>query len=144
MSNQVSRINGRSYDWVGIDFKILGVVVEGITDINYGTTQAKNHNRGRGVLPTSISYGPKEFSGSFTIEKKEYARMIATLPVGQDLTDLPPFEVAVSYSDGTKTITDKLLQCVITETSANNSSGNTALYVTVPFLPANIIYGKEV
>lgn len=144
MANNVPLVNGRAYDYVGINFKILGVVVEGITSINYGTQQPKTNNPGRGTKPVSRGRGFKTYSASITISKTEAARIQAALAPGQDLMDLPPFPITVEYGNGTNTITDQLLMVEFTDQMIGANTGDTNLEQTFNLLPADIIYGKEV
>ena len=89
-------INGRAHDWVSVELGYSGVVVAGITAIDYGENRAKQNNYGLGARPVSRGYGQVTAKASITMLAEEVAALEAVAP-GGDVTKLPPVDVPVLF-----------------------------------------------
>lgn len=98
-------INGKIFDWEDIHFYLNGILISGITDINYKDSQKKEHTYAAGSKPTGRGRGNLEGSGDITLTRDEYDTInnIAKA-VSKSIYDYKPFVIVVCY--GTKTITD--------------------------------------
>lgn len=111
MANDVAMINGDSYSWSQIDITILGRRLEGVSGINYTSSQEKTNNYGRGNKPISRGKGKKSYSGSITLKEEEIKAIEAAIPAGKDIVDIKPFPIIVAFSNNGIHTIHKLLHC---------------------------------
>ena len=124
-------INGKAYDFTSIKVSMLGNVdVLEFTAIEYQVKRNKANNYGRGGEVTSRSRGNKEYTGSITLAMKEIIaiRENAQQNGYNDLTEIPPFNIVVSYSNGTDaTRVDTLEFCEFDDDMGGGASGSSNL-----------------
>jgi hypothetical protein len=99
-------INGKIHDWEDMHFYLDGILITGITDINYKDSQKKEHVYAAGSKPIGRGRGNLEGSGDITLTRNEYDRVnnIAKA-AGKSVYDFKPFVIVVVY--GAKTITEE-------------------------------------
>lgn len=90
-------INGIEYSWSQAVFTVAGVVITGISEINYGDKRAKKDNYGAGSKPVSRSYGSYEASGDISLQMSETERMTNVAP-NRDLTQIGMFDITVTFA----------------------------------------------
>ncbi|MDO7877378.1 hypothetical protein Q5H93_21735 [Hymenobacter sp. ASUV-10] len=135
----VPQINGRAYDWASIKLQLLGQTVAGITAISYGVKQEKVNNYGAGVNPVSRGYGKREPNASITLEMKEVERIMAALPPGGSLLDIPPFPIPVAYVNASnQLITHTIMNAEFTENKREIKTGDTNIEVELPLVVSHI------
>ena len=90
-------LNGVNYSSVNITviIPILGPVI-GITMVEYMEEQTIDDNYSLGVNPTSRGFGQKKYTGSISIYKDVWNRIIDASPL-KDPLSLPPFEVTIVF-----------------------------------------------
>ena len=95
---QAARVNGDATSWSDISFPILGVIIDDISEINYGFTQEKPKQHGRGTKPIKRGMGKEDFTGSITIGIEVYDALVKTLPPGRGINNIKSFQIPVVYS----------------------------------------------
>lgn len=90
-------INARAVDGADIQIRALGVDLQGFESISYEKTPDHQLNYGQGRDPYSWSQGRNNYSGSITLYAETIAEIERSLPTGQSLTDIPPFQIVVTY-----------------------------------------------
>ncbi len=123
-------INGIEYSYEDIRISILGESLIGFQEIKYTTTKKHENIYGRGDEPVAMGRGIKDYSGNISLLQSEIEKIQAKLPPGQDLTDLPPFGITVSYAVlGMAAKTDQLVGCRISSYEKGGASDNTSMPV---------------
>ena len=139
MAEFFPNVNGRAYDWASIKLQLLKQTVAGVTAISYSVKQEKVNNYGAGVNPISRGLGKREPNASITLEMKEVERIMAALPPGGSLLDIPPFPIVVSYVNPSNAlITHTLHHCEFTENKREIKTGDTSIEVELPLILSHI------
>jgi hypothetical protein len=95
MAAETVIING--YAWRDVRVVFLGRSIEGITDISWQAKQVKENRYGTGDEPKGRGRGNKEYSGSMTLYMEEVEAIELSLEPGQDLMDIAPSTMVISY-----------------------------------------------
>lgn len=137
-------LNGKQYDFEDIKVKLFDKEIIGITAIEYGNKQDPQFQYGVGKHPISYTKGKYEASGEITILQSELESIQRSLQKGQSLTDIPPFDVVVSYGmeGDTTPVTDILKSCFFTEVKKGMKTGGEAMEVKLPLKISNIRYNS--
>lgn len=105
-------VNGRSYAWADVVVNIGGRPIKGITAISYSDEQEIEDNIGIANQPISRGFGAVNYTGSITLDMEEVEALQATSPTRR-VQDLPFFDISVSYINGAKTVTHRLVACTL-------------------------------
>ena len=134
-------INGQEYSYVDLRFSMLGNYnVAGVNAIEWRATQAKANVAGAGAEPVARTRAGKEYSGSITIQPKEFFRLIQQNAF-QDLTSIPPFNLTISFGNGVDPVrTVTLPYCEFLESGLGGSRGDTDLETAIPIIFARPDY----
>lgn len=122
----VPLINGQEYNHAQIMITVAGVQLWGVSSINYGTEQTKENQYGAGDFPVSRGSSAKVFSGDIELLMTEVEKLRDVAPAG-DLTNLPAFDIVVSYLNEQKPVTDRLIAVEFTDDSRGSDQGNTGI-----------------
>lgn len=127
-NNGIPYINGQLYGWGDIKVGIAGVVVTGITAIEYKDEQEKINVYGSGIYPIGHGSGRCTPSASITLLEDEIARLRDAAPNGR-LQEITPFDITVTFlSPNTAKIqTHVLKNCQFTDNGVSASEGDTSL-----------------
>lgn len=90
-------INGVQPSWASVKVNMLGRTVTGVKALNYSDDQDKENIYGAGNRP--IARGEGNFNPEASIELLEFETraILAALPVGDTLQDIPPFDIVVTF-----------------------------------------------
>lgn len=131
-------INGKAYEFADVRLVLFGRLVTGITAISYEDSKDVQVHHGNNGQAVSYTKGNKTCVGSITLEMIEVEAIQAASPDG-DITNIPPFNVAVSYvPDGGTMVTHTLEGALFTKNSRDTSSGGGRIEVELPLMLANI------
>lgn len=135
-------INGKEYAWGDVEVVLLGRQLLGIKGIEYGIKQEKEYQYGRGNKPYAIQKGNKTPEGSLTVSQSEIEALLQAAGSGNDITDIPPFNVIISYvpEEGDPIVTDICKNCEFTESMKSIKQNDKAMEITLPFMPLDIEY----
>ncbi|NJM14013.1 MAG: hypothetical protein HC896_00270 [Bacteroidales bacterium] len=129
--------NSKQYSWSSVKVFMFGRLVTGIRGVSYTAKQEKEVVHGAGNEPLSIQPGNKTYEGSITLlQSEKEAIMAEARRLGYaDPTDMPGFEIAVSYFDipGLPT-NDVLLGCEFTEWGSAMKQGDKFMETELPFI----------
>lgn len=132
-------VNGRAYDYTDIQFSILGVQINGITEINYTEEQEKTNNFGTGIYATSRGRGPINPSGSIGLNMNEVEALRTIAPNGS-LLNVPPFDIVVVYGNVQSPTTHVLKNCEFLNDGVETSQGDTAINRTFDLVLSHVLY----
>lgn len=136
-------INGKSYNFAEINILIGGVVVVGVSEVNYTETQEKANNYGTGDRPVSRGRGPIEVTASIGLHMEDVQKLRQAAPSGS-LLNLDLFDVQVTFLSGTPGInlpaTHILKNCEFTDDGVETAQGDGAIMRTFALQPSHIVY----
>lgn len=143
MAVNVPLINGKRHSWASIRLNILGITIIGVSEINYGQEDMKENHFGAGRYVVDRGDGnvtPDPVN--FILRGYEYDRIMAALPPGSSIGDIPAFDIPVIYIP---TGSDQQVKHVIRgfqfmRTAHNNTQGNTKVDVNITGICALIDY----
>jgi hypothetical protein len=135
-------VQGKEYDFEDIKVKIFDKEPIGITAVKYGHKQETQLQHGRGKTAIAYTRGKYEATGEIGLLQSELEAIQRTLPKGKSLTDIPPFDITVSYAmeGDTNAVTDILKGCFFTEVSKELKAGGTAMEVKLPLVITQVLY----
>jgi hypothetical protein len=133
-------INGQTYAWSDIELSIMGVVVTGVTEIDYESDRESKLHYGAGSEPISYAYGTLKCKGGVTLAMSALDAIREVAPLG-DITLCPPFPIIVSFVNAVnKIVTHKLLGCMFTNDGMSAKHGDTNIEKKLNLLIGKIIY----
>ena len=129
--------NSKEFAWANVQVVSHGRSIGGLRGVKYTVKKDKEAIYGRGENPHSIGSGNKEYEGELMLLQSEATLMQRLLAdPTQDLTDLPPFDLVVSYvPKGAQAPVTDILKCVeITEDTRDMKQGDKFQEITLPML----------
>ncbi|WP_299212769.1 hypothetical protein [uncultured Dokdonia sp.] len=137
--NALPLINGQQHSWSSIEVRMLDNIVTGITSVNYDDSVMKENHYGAGDLPVHRGRGKYEAKASITLYNYEVEAIIAALPRGKRLQDVPAFDIVVSYLDDTNDIiTHVVRNCEFNTNSRGINQGDTKIEVSFDLICSHI------
>ncbi len=134
-------INGSLHSWANVAVSISGVVVIGVTSINYKTEQEMEDVMGAGVEAIGRGYGNVKHEASITLKREEVESIRAASDTGR-LQDIAPFPILVQFLpvNGQKLVTHRLLNCQFKTDGADLKQGATSDELEIPLAVNPIKY----
>lgn len=136
-------INGNEYSWEDIQVLFPGKnsPVDGVAAIEYEVKKDHSNIYGRGSKPVAMGRGKEEYAGSITLLQSEVEALQKTLEKGKNLTNIPAFNIVVSYvpPDGV-IVTDQLVQCRFAEIKKGMKSGDPNMEIQLKLVIGDIIF----
>ncbi len=119
-------INGVEPSWASLTVVIGGVVVTGITGIDYEDDQVIENVYGAGQQPVARGYGNIQCKGAITLLRSEVENIRTASATGR-LQDIAPFDIVCSFVPvtGGQIITHKLRNCQFKKDSTTLKQGDT-------------------
>lgn len=119
-------INGVEPSWASLTVVIGGVVVTGITGIDYEDDQVIENVYGAGQQPVARGYGNIQCKGAITLLRSEVENIRTASATGR-LQDIAPFDIVCSFVpiQGGQIITHKLRNCQFKKDSTTLKQGDT-------------------
>lgn len=139
MSNTTALVNGESYSWSQVTINLLGRSIEGVSSIEYETTQEKTNNYGRGVKPVSRGRGKKSYTGSVTLKEEEIRAIEAALPINKSLVDIAAFPIVVVFNNNGILNTDTLMYCEFTNRGVSVNTDSTDVERQINLIIGDIV-----
>jgi hypothetical protein len=100
--------------WNNITLTMMGRDVEGITEVSYNDSEEKENAYGAGKMPIGRGSGNYKAECSITLFLEEVAALQQSLPPGQRLVDIAPFDINVSYEYQEVIYKDRIRNCEFT------------------------------
>jgi alanine racemase len=100
--------------WNNVTLTMLGRDVEGITELSYNDSEEKENAYGAGKMPVGRGSGNYKAECSLTLFLEEAVALQQSLAPGQRLTDIAPFDIAVSYEYRGFVYKDRVRNCEFT------------------------------
>jgi len=134
--------NSKQFAWANIRIVLFGRVVLGIRSVKYSVKQEKEAVYGMGDKPHSIQSGNKTFEGEIGLLQSELEAIQRAAGTGFDVTDIPPFDIQISYVDNSSgvIISDTIKFAEFTENEKGMSQGDKFMEITLPFVALDVQY----
>ncbi len=127
----------KQYAWSSVKVFLFGRLLTGLRGVEYSVKKEKEPVHGAGDEPLAIQSGNKTYEGNLIILQSELEAMIkaAKLAGYSDITDIPGFDVQVSYGNiGEAPTTDSLIGVEFTEETKTLKQGDNLMVVTLPIV----------
>lgn len=136
----MATFNSKEYSWSNIQVVLFGRVVIGIRGIKYKVSQEKEAVYGMGNKPLGIQSGNKSYEGEIMLLQSELEAIQRAAGTGNDLTDIPAFDIQVSYVDkATGVIVNDVVKFAeFTEAEKGMEQGDKFMEITMPFIALDI------
>lgn len=102
---------GKVAGWNSITTTMLGRDLEGITELSYNDDVDKENIRGAGKYAIGRGEGNYSAECSITLLKEEVDALQISLGPGKRLSDIAPFDIAVSYEYLGVVYKDRIRNC---------------------------------
>ena len=99
---------GKLVGWNSVTFRLLGRDVIGIAKIQYNDEQVSANAHGAGKYPVGIEDGNYTAAASVDLFNEEFRALQDALPSGGRIQDIEPFDITVSYLNGSNRVNDVL------------------------------------
>lgn len=134
---------GKVAGWNSVTVSMMGRDVEGISEVSYDDSVEKENIRGAGKFAIGRGEGNYDAKCSITLLKEEVDAIQLSLGPGKRLTDIGPFDIAVSYEYLTAIYKDRIRNCEFTgrsvEVKQNDKSIATKFELIVSHIDWNIL-----
>lgn len=143
INNGMPNINGIMYDWSCVKASIAGVLLVGVTGIEYEDKQDIQKAYGAGRVAFGYGKGRIDCSGKLILFKEEVEALQGASPTGR-VQDLPLFDVNVSYlPENGKIVHHVLKDCKFPNNSRALKEGDTKNEVELDLMILSIDWGKK-
>ena len=117
-------INGLLYSWADISVTLFGRVLVGIMSIDYDDKMETKSVKGRGKYRVGRVQGNYQAAGNITLEMAEIQAIRDSLPTGQTIYDIKPFDIVVCFVNAEqKLVTHVLKNCTFTGQNSSSKAG---------------------
>ena len=125
------------YRWADVQIVMLGRILTRVRGVKFSVKREKEYLMARGEDPHAIQYGNKTPEGELTLLQSEVEALKLLLSPEEDLTDLPPFDITVSFvrnSAPGKIATYMLKGVEFTEDNRELKQGDKFMEITLPIM----------
>lgn len=129
---------GKVAGWNSTTVTMMGRDIEGITELKYDDTLEKENIYGAGKMPIGRGEGNYKATASITLIKEEVDALQLSLGPGKRLTDIAPFDVAVSYDYLSKIYKDRIRNCEFTGRSVEVKQNDKVIATTFELIVSHI------
>lgn len=135
-------INGQSYSWQTLKVNILGIVVTGISKIDYDEKQEVEDIFGAGNRPVARGYGNIATEGSITLHMNEIEALQAVSPdPSGSIIFIPEFDIVAAFLPvGGKVVTHTLKNCRFTANGRKIGQNDKNIEYEIPLAIGEIIW----
>jgi hypothetical protein len=117
-------INGQLYSWANIAVTLLGRDIAGILAIDYDDGMTVKKVMGRGTRRIGRVVGNYDAAGALTLEMSEVEALNLSVPAGQTIYDIAPFDITVTYTNPDQLLVCHVLQqCTFTKQNRGSKAG---------------------
>lgn len=129
---------GKMAGWNNVTVTMMGRDIEGITELSYDDGVDKENARGAGGFPIGRGEGNYEGNCSITLYMEEVIALQQSLGPGKRLTDIAPFDIAVSYKYQGIIYKDRIRNCEFTKNSVEVKQGDKTIARKYPLIISHI------
>lgn len=129
---------GKVAGWNSTTVTMMARDIEGITELKYDDTLEKENIYGAGKMPIGRGEGNYKATASITLIKEEVDALQLSLGPGKRLTDIAPFDIAVSYDYLSKIYKDRIRNCEFTGRSVEVKQNDKVIATTFELIVSHI------
>ena len=133
-------ININEYSWADVEIFLLGKKVTGARGVKFKSAQEKEHIHAAGNNPVGIGRGNKTYEGELKILQSELEALTNAAGTGNDVVDIPPFDIAVAYAPKTGGVISSYIIkfAEFTEVEREMNQNDKFAEITLPFIALGI------
>ncbi|MBN1183860.1 MAG: hypothetical protein JXB49_16325 [Bacteroidales bacterium] len=127
----------KQYSWSSVKVFLFGRLVTGLRGVKYSVKKEKEPVHGAGDEPLAIQSGNKTYEGNITLLQSELEAITKAAKTAgyADLTDIPGFDIQVTYANiGDRPTTDSLIGCEFTEETKSLKQGDKFMEISLPVI----------
>lgn len=117
-------INGQVYSWSAIRTNLFGRSIVGFDEINYKDKKTAKGVTGAGDIPYDSTIGDYVADADISLHLGEIVGIQRAIPKGVRIQDIPPFDIVVTYNNGTMLIKDILKDCRFLDNTRGGKGGS--------------------
>lgn len=118
-------VNGLLYSWSDINVILLGRLLGGILGIDYDDSQDTKPVYGRGKRAVGRVSGNYKANASITLEMSEVEALNQSVPKGQTIYDIAPFDIPVVFVNPEQMLVTHILKgCVFLSQNRGSKAGD--------------------
>jgi len=129
---------GKVAGWNSTTVTMMGRDIEGITELKYDDNVEKENIYGAGKMPIGRGEGNYKATCSIALIKEEVDALQLSLGPGKRLTDIAPFDIAVSYDYLSKIYKDRIRNCEFTGRSVEVKQNDKVIATTFELIVSHI------
>lgn len=129
---------GKVAGWNSTTATMMGRDIEGFTELKYDDSVEKENIYGAGKMPIGRGEGNYKATASITLIKEEVDALQLSLGPGKRLTDIAPFDIAVSYDYLSKIYKDRIRNCEFTGRSVEVKQNDKVIATTFELIVSHI------
>lgn len=135
-------IRGQEYAWEDINFVMSGKVTPmiGITRVDYGSDRNLEYVYGKGKEPLGFKRGSKSYPVVIGLLQSEFEAIQASLPPGQDITDIVVTGTCSYAPAGGKATTDQLINVSFSSFRKGMKTGDGNMEIELTGMAVKINY----
>lgn len=139
----MTSFQGQEYSYIHLKFSFLGNVnVAGVKSITYKVKRESENLYGAGGEPVAIGTGNKEYEGEIQLMRKTI-QALRRSNANQSLVDIPPFDLVVTFANGSDAVQTATLQNVrFMEDGLEGSTGDKELPYTIPIMMTGVLFSN--
>ncbi|GHV40446.1 hypothetical protein FACS1894179_07000 [Bacteroidia bacterium] len=129
---------GKMAGWNNVTTTMMGRDVEGITELAYDDSEEKENAYGAGKMPIGRGSGNYAAKCSITLYLEEVVALQQSLGHGKRLTDIAPFDIAVSYEYQGLIYKDRIRNCEFTNHSLEVKQNDKTIAIKFDLIVSHI------
>lgn len=129
---------GKMAGWNNVTTTMMGRDVEGITELAYDDSEEKENAYGAGKMPIGRGSGNYAAKCSITLYLEEAVALQQSLGPGKRLTDIAPFDIAVSYEYQGLIYKDRIRNCEFTNHSREVKQNDKTIAIKFDLIVSHI------
>lgn len=137
--------DSKQFAWSNVEVFMMGKLLTAIRGVKYKAAQEKEHLHGRGSEPLSIQSGNKTYEGEITLLQSEVEALERAAGAGNDIFDLPGFDIVVTYvpKTGAGLTSDIIKGAELMESEKGMLQNDKFAEIAIPFMALKIEKVKE-
>ena len=129
---------GKMVGWSKVELRLLGRDVVGVRKVQYNDEIDKDLEYGSGRMPIGTGEGNYKAEASIELTFEEVRALLAVLPVGSFLQDIPQFPIIVAFDHNGTIYTDILHNCQFTNNGIDVKQGDKTIATDFKLLITHI------
>lgn len=129
---------GRIAGWNSLTIRFLNRNIEAVTELEYDDDQVMDNEHGAGKYPLGQSEGNYNAKAAVTLYAEELNSLVASLPPGTRIQDIPAFEIIAQYEYNGFVMKDVIRNCRFKNNGRSPKQGEGKMLKKIEILTSHI------